>query len=229
MSAVKPDAQLNLLFGHTEDALGRLLEERLGRPLSLVLTDNSTSMLSARVQNGVLCVRLHRIFLYSDGGVLEEIAAFLKNRKRKMTLFRGFIRDHRDELGSRPPNRISKKTSGKFFDLSELYREINREYFNGLVSAAITWGAKSPRYAVRKRTLGSFSERSNTIRINPVLDRKTVPRCYIAFVVYHEMLHAAMGILLRGKRRSVHSREFRSKERLFRDYERATAWECGRA
>jgi predicted metal-dependent hydrolase len=225
MSPITPDLQLNLLFGHTEDSLGRHLEARLGRPVSLVLTDNSTSMLSARVRDGVLNVRLHRVFLHSDDGVLEEIAAFLKNRKRKMTLFRSFIREHCSQLVKRPPNRVAEKTLGKFYDLSELYREINGEYFGGMISAAITWGAKSPRFAVRKRTLGSYSERSNTIRINPVLDRKTVPRYYIAFVVYHEMLHAALGILLRGKRRSVHPREFRARERLFRDYERATAWE----
>jgi hypothetical protein len=36
-----------------------------------------------------------------------------------------------------------------------------------------------------------------------------VPRCYVAFVVYHEMLHADMGIAMRGKRRSVHPREFK--------------------
>jgi len=219
------DMQLTLLFSHTEKSLTQYLEERLGRPVSLVLTDNSTSMLSARVRDSVLNVRLHRVFLHSDDGVLEEIAAFLKNRKREMTLFRSFIRKQREQLGKRPPNRVAEKTLGKFYDLSELYREINKEYFDGKISAAITWGAKNPRYAVRKRTLGSYSDRSNTIRINPVLDRKTVPRYYVAFVVYHEMLHAALGILLRGKRRSVHPREFRVRERLFRDYERATAWE----
>jgi predicted metal-dependent hydrolase len=98
-----------------------------------------------------------------------------------------------------------------------------------MIRASITWGSGSPRCSVRKRTLGSYSERSHTIRINPVLDRKTVPRYYIAFVVYHEMLHAAMGMPLTGNRRSIHSREFRKREHLFKDYERAVAWEQGRA
>ncbi len=66
MSPITTDFQLNLLFGHTETSLGRHLEVHLGRPVSLVLTDNSTSMLSARVRDGVLHVRLHRIFLNSD-------------------------------------------------------------------------------------------------------------------------------------------------------------------
>ena len=78
---------------------------------------------------------------------------------------------------------------------------------------------------VRKRTLGSYSERSHTIRINPVLDKRTVPCYVVAYVVYHEMLHAAMGISRHGGRRIVHSREFRRKEKLFKEYEKAMAWE----
>jgi hypothetical protein len=225
MNGDPTNAQLPLLFCHTENSLRQHLEERLNRPVSLVLTENSSSMLSARARDGVLCVRLHRMFLNSGNQVIEEIVAFLKRRKASMPRFREFVRDNREHLRNRPPNRITEKTLGKIFDLRELYREINEEYFGGMISAGITWGSKSPRYAVRKRTLGSYSDRSNTIRINPVLDRKTVPRYYIALVVYHEMLHAATGILLQGKRRSVHSREFRRRERLFKDYERAMAWE----
>ena len=39
------------------------------------------------------------------------------------------------------------------------------------------------------------------------------------------MLHAAMGISKNGERRSMHSREFRRREKLFNDYEKAIAWE----
>jgi len=52
-----------------------------------------------------------------------------------------------------------------------------------------------------------------------------VPRYFIEFVVYHEMLHADMGTEEHEGRRSIHSREFRKRERLFEDYERAMAWE----
>jgi predicted metal-dependent hydrolase len=119
------------------------------------------------------------------------------------------------------------KTAGKFHDLRKLFDEINKEYFGGVIQAAITWGSRSPRHAVRKRTLGSYSERSNMIRINPVLDKSVVPMHVVSFVVYHEMLHAAVGIAIQGKRRSVHSREFRKREKLFADYEKARAWERG--
>ena len=212
-----------------ENHLKQDLEACLNRPVSLILTKNSTSMLSARMHDGVLRVRLHRMFLNADNLVMNEIASYLKNRRGAMPHFRSFIGDNREQLSLKPPKKVLVRTAGRFHDLCGLYDEINREYFGGMINAVITWGTKSPRYAVRKRTVGSYSERSNTIRINPVLDKKTVPRYYVALIVYHEMLHAAMGTPLRGKRRSVHSGEFRKREKLFKDYEKAIAWEGGKA
>ncbi|MDH4161698.1 MAG: SprT-like domain-containing protein [Nitrospirota bacterium] len=219
---------LNLRFEHSESSLRQFFEERLARPVSLVLTGNSTSMLSARIRDGILLVRLHRLFVVVDSGVLDEIVEFLKSRRAAMPRFRKFIRDHREELAKKRPNRVFLVAQGKFHDLRELYDEINARYFGGAVTAAVTWGTSSARGAVRKRTLGSYSERSNTIRINPVLDRRPVPRYYVAFVVYHEMLHAALGISRASGRRSVHSPEFRRREKLFHDYDNAVVWERGR-
>jgi len=227
-TTVQPNLPLDLSFEHSEISLRQFFEERLARPLSLVLTDNSTSMLSARTREGVLHVRLHRMFMAADSGVLEEIVAFLKTRRAAMPSFRKYIRDHRELLGQKRPNSVARTTKGKFHDLQELYDEINTRYFDGAVKAGITWGTSCGRYSVRKRTLGSYSERSNTIRINPVLDRRPVPRYYVAFVVYHEMLHAALGVARKGARRSVHPPEFRRREKLFQDYDKAVSWERGR-
>ena len=217
--------QLGLIFGHSENSLKHHLETCLGRPVSLVLTDNSVSMLSGRTKDGVMCVRLHRMFLDADNGVIDEIVSMLRHRKVEMTLFRSFVRDNRDRLCKKPPQKISIKTTGRYHDLRELFDEINADYFDGAINAVITWGSKCSRYAVRKRTLGSYSGSAGIIRINPVLDKKTVPRYFIAFVVYHEMLHEAIGTGEKGRRRIVHSREFKKREKLFRDYEKAIAWE----
>lgn len=203
----------------------RKLAQCLNRPVSLVLTENSTCMLSARERNNVLRIRLHRMFTYAQSQVIEEIVSYLKTKSIKMPLFHAFIRENRGHLRTRSPKKTSLRTSGNVHDLHELSGEVNKAYFGGVITAAITWGSKSPRSSVKKRTLGSYSERSNIIRVNPVLDRTTVPRYYIAFVVYHEMLHAAMGTPMQGNRRCIHSREFRRRERLFSDYQRARAFE----
>jgi hypothetical protein len=219
------DMQLALPFTSTGDALKRTLEERLERPVSLVLTDNSTTMLSCAVRDGVLSVRLHRMFLAADFTVIGEIVSYVKRRRGAMPHFRRFLRENREDLKRKRVKKVIVRTGGKHHDLAERYDEINRDYFGGRITAAITWGSRSPRSAKRKRTVGSYSERTDTIRINPVLDRKDVPACYVAFVVYHEMLHADMGTPLTGTRRSVHPREFKRREKLFQEYEQAMAWE----
>ena len=228
MNTNATDKQLSLMYSHSESSLRHYLEERLGRPIALILTENSTTMLSVRVQDSNLRIRLHRMFVNADSNVFDEIVAYLKNRKRAMPLFRRFLRENKTRITAKPLKKVPLKTDGKYHDLRELYNSVNEEYFGGSINAAITWGTRSPRFSVRRRTLGSYSERSNIIRINPVLDKKAVPRFFVAFIVYHEMLHAAMGTPLRGKRRSVHSTEFRKREKLFRDYEKAMAWEGGK-
>ncbi len=225
MDVEKFNYSLNLSFTCSESSFKNYLEERVGWPISLVFTENSTTMLSVRKRNGVLHTRLHRLFLNAGNDVLNEIVSFLQGNRHEMARFRKFVRDNRARIQAGPPNKISLKTQGRFHDLWGLFNAVNEEYFGGRINAGITWGSRSPRCSVRKRTLGSFSERSNTIRINPVLDKKNVPRYYVAFIVYHEMLHAAIGIAREGDRRSVHSREFRRREKLFKDYERAIAWE----
>jgi len=216
---------MSLTFLQTELSLRTIIEKGLGRPVKLVLTKNSSSMLSARVREGVMHVRLHEMFLAAGADVLNEIIGFIANRRNSLPLFRRFVAENRADIRGKPPQRVSVRTAGRVHDLRELFDEVNREYFGGRISAAITWGAGRTRLWVRKRTLGSYCGTSGLIRINPVLDNNRTPRYFVKYVIYHEMLHADMGIHKIGERRSIHPAEFRRREKLFRDYERATAWE----
>ena len=122
MHGTTDDGQLALSFSHTESSLEQYFEDCLGKSVSLVFTGNSTTMLSVRVHHDVLRVRLHRMFLEADSQVIGEIVSFLKNRRVRMPLFRQFIRDRREHLRKKPPNRVSIRTAGKVYDLGELYR-----------------------------------------------------------------------------------------------------------
>jgi hypothetical protein len=217
--------QQALPFSRDEGSLKKLFEEAAGKRVSLTITDNSTSLLSIRPQHTGVSVRLHRIFLQAGDDVIGEIASFIKKRNMKTPLIRDFIRHNSGCIRKREFKKRIVKTLGNYFDLSGLYRSINEEYFGGRISAEITWGEKGPGYAVRKRTLGSYNSHSRTIRINPVLDKKTVPLYFMEFIVYHEMLHAGMGVEMKNGRRRVHTREFRRRERLFRHYNEALEWE----
>jgi hypothetical protein len=217
--------QLSISFQSDEGLLREYFEKAVKKKISLIITDNSSSMLSVKANGGLTSLRLHRIFLSAGEDVLHEIAEFLKNRKIRTPLIRRFINQNTHALRQKPPRRITLRTLGKYFDLVEIFNSVNSEYFGGRVAAAITWGTKNTRRVASRRTLGSYSSHSNLIRINPLLDRKRVPRYFMEFIVYHEMLHADIGIETGKGRRSVHSTEFKRREKLFRDYRTALKWE----
>jgi hypothetical protein len=83
------------------------------------------------------------------------------------------------------------------------------------------------RVGDRRRTVktGVYLEEGRLIRIHPSLDRQEVPGFYVAFVVFHEMLHQAVPAREVNGRRVVHGAEFRRRERAWPDYARALAWE----
>ncbi len=217
--------QLSLPFTGDQESLQARLRKLTAADIRLTLTDNASSMISFRREQGVTLLRLHRMFLKAGPEVIDEIARFTRNTRLKTPLIRQFIREHAGALPVRPPRKTVLTTRGRYHDLGALARTVNHQYFDGRIAAGITWGTRKTGHAVRRRILGSYNSRTNTIRINPVLDRKNVPKYYLEFIIYHEMLHADMGVGRKNGRREVHSREFRRRERLFSHFEKALLWE----
>ncbi len=219
----------------TEHALHGLIAELTGRPIRIKLTDNSTSMLSVREHGSHIAVRLHRMFLNAGHRVIKELAGYIKTRKGETPLFWEFINSNQHRIAPPAPRAVSLDTDGKHYDLKDIFKRLNAEYFKGRLSCSITWGARRKGRA-RVRTLGSFAASGDLIRINPVLDARRVPGYYVEFVVYHEMLHAALFMEAREagedngggqkkRRRRIHPPEFKCREKEFKDYGRAIKWE----
>jgi hypothetical protein len=219
--------QLNLQFSNNKVTLQDYLENVTGKAVSLTITDNSVSLLSIRTKNNLISVRMHWMFLKAGDEVIREIAGFVKTRKGRTPLIRKFISEKQACLRKRErfPRQQIIRMQGRFYNLREIFDNLNHEYFGGNINASISWGKGNSRRVVRKRTLGSYCEHTNLIRINPVLDRRNVPHYFIRFVIYHEMLHSAAREERKNGRRSLHSSGFRKKERLFKEYGKAIAWE----
>lgn len=217
--------QLRLSFGHDKESVESYLAEAIRMPLSLTITDNSTSMISCRHCRDIVLLRLHRMFLIAGHDVLDELAAFIMRKTRSTPLVRAFINDNADQIRRVPPGSKTLRTHGRQHNLRKMFDEINEQYFGRRVSAGITWGAKGPRRYARTRTLGSYSSDDNIIRLNPILDSKRVPKYFVEFVLYHEMLHADIGIEGKNGGRSRHSNAFKKREQMFRHYKRAMKWE----
>jgi hypothetical protein len=63
------------------------------------------------------------------------------------------------------------------------------------------------------------------IRVHPVLDKDWVPRYFVEYIVYHELLHHLIPTVRIGGVNVLHPSEFGAREREFRHYARALAWE----
>ena len=136
--------QLSMQFSDSKDNLKDLLERMIGRSLSLVLTDNSTSMLSIRTINGSIAVRMHRMFLNAGEDIIREMAVFIKTRRGRTPLVRKFISENRTCLKKkeRSSRTTCMCTQGRFYNLLEIFSDINQEYFEGGITASISWGKR---------------------------------------------------------------------------------------
>jgi hypothetical protein len=219
--------QLSLPFLPTfdEQSLKQYFQKTTSKPIHLTLTSNTVSMLSIREKEAAVFIRLHRMFLNADSDVLDEIGAFINRNRRPAQKVKEFIHRNKACIKERKLRALYSKPRGQYYNLYDMFEALNKAYFSNSVLSAITWGNKCPRRAVRKRRLGSYQRDRDIIRINPVLDSKKVPRYFVEFIVYHEMLHAALAVEYGNARQRVHSLEFKRRERLFKNYALALQWE----
>lgn len=235
------------LFVH--EGARQSLERRLksaypGHPVILSITDNRHSIISHALKDGVLHARIHHMFLDAPPRVVEALVRYVAgDGGEASTLVGAWIDANGGRLARRRPRAIPLVAKGKTHDLLAIFAELNTKYFDGACHALVTWGRHSKRKAGAPRQsikLGSYACLERLIRIHPVLDRPWVPRYFVAYVLYHEMLHhmipSARGDARRASsniasasgqvaRRVLHPPELLEREKQFRNYERALDWE----
>lgn len=216
------------LFVHegARQALERRLEAASPVPVSLAITDNRNSIISHSWHGGMLRARVHHMFLDAPLAIQRALVRYVTEADREASVALGSFIEARSDRLARRALRRTLITRGKHHDLLGLFSDLNERYFNGSVNALITWGRRvrltGPRSTIK---LGSYDDNERLIRINPALDRPWVPRYFVAFIVFHEMLHHVMPARRADGRRALHPPEFRDREQTFRFYERAILWE----
>ena len=212
------------------DALKKRLSHLLKAPLSLTVTDNRRSMISVRRKDAAYLLRLHHMFLDANEAVLTSLVQYISggNSRQVKGDLQVFIEKHASKI--RKPPRPSRArhgkilTQGRYFDLQKAFSRLNRDYFQNRVDCRITWGARRRKTGKGSIRLGSYSQQTKTIRINPILDRASVPAFVVDQIIHHEMLHHALGFVGKNGRRLVHHQRFRELEQGFLRYEDARLW-----
>ena len=203
--------------------LGRFLASELGRPVRLVVTNNRSTMLSYREEGRLLRLRLHRMFLAAPPLVHAALVAYLASEDPKAgRLLDAFVAS----APHSPPPARTLRPRGRCHDLQEIWRELNARFFAGGSRAQVTWGSAGSRRRRRSIQLGCYLPQDRLIRIHPSLDQEFVPRSYVAWIVFHEMLHEVFGVAAGGGRHSVHPPELVAIEETFPEYQLCKAWEA---
>lgn len=201
----------------------------LKNPVSIIITDNTRSIIYSKWEKRVYRIRLHHMFLDADESTLKALAYYISG-KRKDTHERldDFIRKHKWKIRRTPessrPRKIPLRVQGQYFNLANAFNELNQTYFNNQIKCSIMWGNAPRRVRQRSVRLGSYSYRTSTIRINPLLDRPFVPQYVLDSIVYHEMLHHLLGSKEKNGRQMSHHRTFKHMEKRFVHYNQAKQW-----
>lgn len=200
-----------------------------GKLLEVVLTENNYSIVSVRRRQEGYQLRVHRMFLDASQRIMRALARYVvHNDRRASRLIGEYIDANQHIIKSQPrrPRRATIRTEGRFHDLQSIFDRLNRERFGGKLDARITWGPAVHRGRRRRSIkMGSYAVEDRLIRIHPALDQSVVPEYFVAWIVYHEMLHGKHEVRRECGRRRFHTPEFIREERSFIDYERAHAWE----
>lgn len=199
--------------------------------VTVTLTDNRYTMISVRrvPRERRYEVRLHLMFAEADPVITRALAKYVVDNDRDASRVLGrFIDGNNAQVrgrARRAPNQIIM-TGGDVHDLRDIYDQINAQYFDNKVEAAITWGPRTA--SVRRRNsikMGTYALEDRLIRVHRSLDRAFVPRYFVEWIVFHEMLHQVHGVAVKNGRREFHSAAFLADEKRFLHYQRAKQFE----
>jgi len=183
-----------------------------------------------RIRNGRALIRISDLLQDAPGDVLKAVIAILVHKlKRKSApdrwqgIYRQYV--HREEFLEQVRETCRRRSRGKkllppagsVFDLQKLFDRLNAEHFNNQVQVAqLGWSLRQSR-----RVLGHYDSAHRAIVINRRLDHPLVPEYVVRYVLFHEMLHALMGVHCENGIRRVHPPRFKRAERRFPEYKLA--------
>ena len=198
------------------------LGARLQRPFTVRYGKART--MPVRVEGDT--VRLHGFFAEADESIADALARWIavgRRARKACALLDAWIDARLAELPKPEVRAVSLQPIGRVHDLGPMARALFASEFVADFAAeperpGITWGRREKSKARRSIQLGSYQKARHLVRIHPVLDQPFVPAWFVRYVLFHEILHAAMPDEHHGPR-------FRARERVYPEFERAVRWQ----
>lgn len=208
------------------EGLARELAAHLGAPVKLSVTDNRSTMISFKREASAYALRLHHMFLGADAAVVAALAEYVRRgRARSGRVLDAFIHGHEPQIRTRRTAATALVSRGRCFDLVQIFDDLNVRFFEQGITARIGWGKKTPKRRRRTIRLGVYDHQAREIRVHPALDHPDVPRFFVEYIVFHEMLHQLFPSERGDKRHVHHPQAFKDREKTFPHYDASLAWE----
>jgi hypothetical protein len=212
----------------------RFLSGQLGREVRVRFGHARRQVIVASPERAGLRVRMNQAFGRAPETVRIAVADWLRVGRDARTACRALDEWIASIVGTLGPPRLPRILErGVHHDLGEMLLGLFAHEFRALAPerrpSGVTWGRRGPRglrRALRSLQLGSFDPETALIRIHPVLDQPAVPRWFVRYVLFHELLHAELHQACDAARRAQHhGREFRRREAAYADTSRALEWQ----
>jgi hypothetical protein len=224
------------------DAWSAFLSAELDAQVEVVFTRARRTVLKVQPRGALRTVRMNAFFAHAPDPVREAVASWIRSgrrARRKLELLDAWVETQIETVERKQPRALRLVTQGRVHDIEQLAAQLRASHFaadfatDGATSAQaapsfprLTWGRAPKSRTRRTLRLGSFDFWTGVVRMHPVLDQRGVPESFVRYVLFHELLHAAMPAE-RGPsgRRVFHGKEFRSRERAYPGTAAALAWE----
>jgi hypothetical protein len=176
-----------------------------------------------KLDGGRLEVRMSDLLSGAPAPVMEALAHILLGKLYRKPVARVYSNRYRLYLNRRDMRRqahLLRQIRGRKFvsgplgeyrDLEEIFERLNRRFFDGLMGRPqLGWSRAQSR-----SMLGHYDPSHNAIIISRIFDQEQVPLVALEYVMFHEMLHLRYPVDHSGRRRRVHTVEFRAEEKKF--------------
>jgi len=185
-----------------------------------------------RFRNGQLYVRLSDLFEEAPEEVVKALSIILLSKlfRRKIpastqATYRSFVNSIEMKerslvtRGKRGRKQLAAP-QGRYYDLAALFARLNEEYFdNQIEDITLGWSLRKSR-----RILGHFDPSHGSITVSRIFDHAGTPEMVVRYILFHEMLHAKFDTSSNFDLKHRHSRQFKTEEKKFADYDAANAW-----
>ena len=181
------------------------------------------------IKHKTVWFRLSHLIAEAPEHVLNALGQILllklfhyKSNPSLRKIYNSYIDQHIVPCLPKTKHRISAHYTpvGSYFNLTEIFQRLNRDYFNGqLGEPQLGWSLK-PAYS----RLGFYDASRNLLVISQIFDSRKTEPSVLDFLVYHEMLHIFFPTESINGRRKIHPPEFKIKEQEFPAYEKIQSW-----